>query len=88
MKELAATAMNRVIIEDGEGGIKAHAEIVIVATEPTYRLGNDRNLLRERVASEFRFMCSEKGLRDTAASLIEWADELAAAEARIVAGKA
>ena len=75
MKEIAGVAVNMAIVPgDGKKGFRPAAEVIIVVTEPQYRLAGD-DVTRERVAETLRFICTPSGLRTLAADFPKWADE-------------
>jgi len=76
MKELTGVAVNMAIVPgEGKKGGRPAAEVIIVVTEPQYRLVGDDGLARERVAESLRFVCLPSGLRALAEDFVNWADE-------------
>jgi hypothetical protein len=78
MKELQGTAVNyNVAVQFGAElpAITPMAEVVLILTEPTYRLVGD-TVGQERRVISLRFAAGAKALRSLAASVTEYADAL------------
>jgi hypothetical protein len=81
MKEFAATARNIVCGLSEEGDILPRAELIIVVSEPQYRLGPD-DLIRERVSESYRIQLSRAGAKMLIQTLMEIDKELESLEKR------
>lgn len=76
MKEFRAIAINPALLEEGDDKLVGFAEVIIVMSEPNYRVDDGGGLVRQRVMSEVRFGMGSKAMREFSAHLIEYADEL------------
>lgn len=84
MIELTTTAANYMAVpakykEDGAEGMLPHVEVILVYSEPTYRVDAGGGLVKERVTGQFRFSGSPKvlglvadQLKDYASGAEEW----------------
>jgi hypothetical protein len=76
VKELRGSAVNLSYVESAEGNLKALAEVVLIRSEPIYRIDDGGSVIRQRALDDVRFSTTSVGLRDTAARFIEWASEM------------
>lgn len=76
MKELRGSAINISFVEEEEGKYRALAEVVIVRSEPTYRVDDGGSLIRQRAVDEVRFATTAAGLRDMIKRFTDWADDM------------
>jgi hypothetical protein len=81
VKELLSVRMNRQAVsvpkDDEKGGedLIPYPEIILILSEPQYRLGGGNEIIRERTASEVRFAASPVNLRAFAQLLVSFADD-------------
>ena len=78
MKEILSYATNTLAGIGTSGKIEAQAEVILVLTEPTYRLTSDGDMARERTIETVRFVASATALRTFANRLNKSADQIEA----------
>lgn len=77
MKELTGFAMNVLGRQAEDGRLVPVAEVILIATEPQYRLTID-GMVRDRLAETVRVVADVKQLRRLSDALGEYANELEA----------
>lgn len=75
MKELSGTARNYYWIEADKDKLKPQVELILVLSEPEYRLGPDE-LIRERICETLRASMSRRGVALLLKTLLEIEQEL------------
>jgi len=85
MKEFISFATNThaVIIA---GALEARSEMIIILSEPSYRLTTDGTVARERVLETVRFAISPEAMRNLAEKLVVVAADADALIASLSAG--
>jgi hypothetical protein len=61
MKELSGTARNYYFVETDKDSWKPQVELIVIVSEPTYRLGQ-AELIRERISEHYRISMNRKGI--------------------------
>ncbi|PWC54359.1 hypothetical protein TSA6c_00380 [Azospirillum sp. TSA6c] len=82
MKEHIGTAMNALYASTEDGGVRAMAEIILLYSEPAYQAGVG-GIERTRKIGDVRISMTVKGMRETAETLLKWADAAETDEDRI-----
>lgn len=72
------------LVGEDEGRLVPQAEVVIIHSEPTYRPGPGRDVVRTRHVGEWRLAMSPAKMRQVAEALVKSADDLEAAFAGAV----
>ena len=76
MKELSGTARNYAMVIDADNGKKElTVELILVLSEPQYRLAAD-GLVRERISESVRVSMCRKSLKSLLATIIEIDEEM------------
>jgi hypothetical protein len=76
VKELRGSAVNFSYIETPEHKLVTLAEVVLIRSEPTYRVDDGGGMIRQRVLDEIRFATTAGGLRELAERMTGWATEM------------
>lgn len=71
MKELLSAASNVFFREGDDGEMKRHHEIVLVLSEPTFKVDAAGQIVRERMTETMRFVASDAALLALAADFLE-----------------
>ena len=82
MKELSGTARNCYCTVDDDGALKPQVELVIIVSEPQWRIGAD-DMIRERVSETVRLSTNQKGVKLLLKALMEADKELEKLEQRL-----
>ena len=75
MKELIGTARNLMLAASDDGEPRAMIEVILILTEPNFRVDAVGQMIRERSVETARFSTTAKGLRAVAKDYLAWADE-------------
>lgn len=80
MKELTGNSMNVMAVPMADKAanknvLTPYTEVILIYSEPHYRVDAGGTLIRERTVGDFRFCTSPDNLRRLANNLIEFADE-------------
>ena len=75
MKELSGTASNYYAIENDKGNFKAQAELIVVVSEPDWKVVIN-GLIRERISEHYRITMSQSGVKLLIKTLMEIEKEL------------
>jgi hypothetical protein len=70
MKELSGTSRNYYLVETDDEGWKPHVELILIVSEPSYRLGPGE-LIRERISDHYRLSTNRKGVLGLIKTLME-----------------
>ena len=62
MKELTGTALNYVTVGDSKEDRRSEVEIILIVSEPVYRLTNAKEMSKEREISTLRFSTDIRGI--------------------------
>ncbi len=75
MKELSGTARNYYWTEGADDKLKPQVELIVVVSEPQFRLGPDE-MIRERVCESYRIGMGSRGVKMLMKELLEIEQEL------------
>lgn len=76
MKELIGNASNvYYVTKDGEN-FTPQVEIILIVSEPQFRIGGGGQFIRERITETFRFTTSCEQLKNLSVNFAELADEM------------
>jgi len=76
MKELTGTALNYVTLGDSKDDRRSQVEIILIVSEPVYRLTNAKEMSKERETSTLRFSTDIHGIEVLMKTLTEIKSEL------------
>lgn len=82
MQEMVGTAFNASLVEGVDGTLIGACEVIVVVSEPIYRMDGAGGMNRLRELSQLRFGSTAKGLREMIERLGEYADTLEGLESR------
>lgn len=88
MKELVGNAANMLFAQADDGRVIGMMEVIVLLGEPEYASDDQGRIVRQRVVKDVRFVANAAAVREMAAKLSGWADELSAGEARLNAALA
>ena len=75
MKELISLSANFSALVEKEGKPKPTAEIILILSEPVYRLTSSHDIFKERELTSVRFAANPTTLRSVAKTFIDFAVE-------------
>lgn len=83
MKEFRGLAVNLMFVEQAKGNLGGLAECIFIYSEPSYRIDDGGEIMRQRVVGEYRLSMGAKSLRTVAKQLTVWAEEIERQEAAL-----